>query len=431
MDTIKCKQCGAAMKYIPGANHIKCEYCGTEYRLKNNNDASIKNIDYMNKGALFYSYIPSGWSYRVFDDDKNNVSKLAAVCKGLRIDSPQNDTFLLFFPFAYYKSFNASASFGLKKNYTLDPVTFVRYKNMLAIQDYAKQRLKEIIPNADNIVINKLTDEDEFLHKKALSFVNESLQKLNADLNSSFGKYFISFEANSQKYYAIFSSVLVYKNNESPDNQKENQTQNIPDAPKDKNIFKSVIDFGMKGGIIGAKKRGENINIPNIKLPDLNKIKNIANSDWGKAFDIILVTSQNDINAFNTIFNDFMKNIRYANLYFLLQEEELRNVERIKLEGMRQRTQNAINSSQRISQTLSQTSDIVNSAYESRSRTMDNIDKMRSQAVRGVNEYESSYGDTYEASVEYDHIYQNADTFVGSKDINLDLGPEWEELKKK
>lgn len=36
----------------------------------------------------------------------------------------------------------------------------------------------------------------------------------------------------------------------------------------------------------------------------------------------------------------------------------------------------------------------------------------------------------YQADVAYEHIYRNGDTFVGSKDGSLELGPQWEELKK-
>ena len=28
-DTIKCNNCGANLKFVPGAEHLKCDYCGT------------------------------------------------------------------------------------------------------------------------------------------------------------------------------------------------------------------------------------------------------------------------------------------------------------------------------------------------------------------------------------------------------------------
>ena len=50
--------------------------------------------------------------------------------------------------------------------------------------------------------------------------------------------------------------------------------------------------------------------------------------------------------------------------------------------------------------------------------------------IRGVETYTDSSGQRYEADVKYDHIYRSGDTFVGSTDGSLDLGPMWEELKK-
>ena len=97
-----------------------------------------------------------------------------------------------------------------------------------------------------------------------------------------------------------------------------------------------------------------------------------------------------------------------------------------------QRQQNAIRSSQQISRTLSETSDIVNQAYWDRSERMDRVWEKNSEAVRGVNSYTDSTGRQYEADVAYDHVYRRGDdTFAGSKNGSVDLGPEWEELKRR
>ena len=54
-----------------------------------------------------------------------------------------------------------------------------------------------------------------------------------------------------------------------------------------------------------------------------------------------------------------------------MQEAELRRTEQVQINGAMQRQQNAIRSSQQISRTLSETSDIVNQAYWDRSERMD------------------------------------------------------------
>ena len=94
------------------------------------------------------------------------------------------------------------------------------------------------------------------------------------------------------------------------------------------------------------------------------------------------------------------------------------------------RQQNAIRASQNLSRTLSETSDIVNQACQDHSRQMEHIYAHSTDGIRGVENYRDSHGNTYQADVRYDHIYKNGDTFLGSADGSLQLGPDWEELKK-
>lgn len=61
---------------------------------------------------------------------------------------------------------------------------------------------------------------------------------------------------------------------------------------------------------------------------------------------------------------------------------------------------------------------------------MDRIIDHSSDGIRGVNRFTDYGGNSYQADVAYEHIYRNGDTFVGSKDGSLELGPQWEELKK-
>ena len=59
--------------------------------------------------------------------------------------------------------------------------------------------------------------------------------------------------------------------------------------------------------------------------------------------------------------------LAHKKYYYAMQEAELRRTEQVQINGAMQRQQNAIRSSQQISRTLSETSDIVNQAYWDRS----------------------------------------------------------------
>ena len=67
---VKCRNCGSPMHVAEDAERIRCPYCGTEYVLKSqrNEKNPVRIINYGGRGALFQSYIPTGWDYRVFDE---------------------------------------------------------------------------------------------------------------------------------------------------------------------------------------------------------------------------------------------------------------------------------------------------------------------------------------------------------------------------
>ena len=61
---------------------------------------------------------------------------------------------------------------------------------------------------------------------------------------------------------------------------------------------------------------------------------------------------------------------------------------------------------------------------------MNHIYDHSSDGIRGMENYHDSCGQTYQADVKYDHIYKRGSTFVASSDGSLQLGPDWEELKR-
>ena len=130
----------------------------------------------------------------------------------------------------------------------------------------------------------------------------------------------------------------------------------------------------------------------------------------GRGALILCHSSGSAVSSCEAVFDRFLKELKYGPLYFALQ--------------------NAIHASQNLSHTRSQTSDIVNQACQDHSRQMDHIYDHSTDGIRGVEHYRDSYGNAYQADVKYDHIYKNGNTFVASTDGSLQLGPDWEELKK-
>ena len=393
---VKCRNCGHSLKVPCGALRICCEYCDTEYILSSalkRKASEIQCINYAGRGPLYQAYIPNGWSCHVTDD--TSVSTLAAVCKALQLQSPEGAR-LIFLPFAYYKDYTPGSPLpGMShRDYQLDPRSLVCYRRIVPLSQYAVERISAIcgVPQ-----IQMRPCSGELLQKKTLLFQQEASQKLEKNVLTEAGKFQFRFQQNNRVYDGYFATILAKAVKESPGS-----------SPDVMDLFKKGMAF--MGAMYG--------------------IGGMETSDWGRAFDLLLVYPHTEKDSYEMIFDKFLATLRYTPLYFALQDEELQTTRQIQMQGAMQRQQNAIRSSQQISRTLSETSDIVNQGLHDHSRQMDRIYDRASDGIRGVNIYTDSAGRGYEADVGYEHIYHHNGTFVGSKDGSLQLGPEWEELER-
>ena len=397
---IRCPNCNAPIQVEEGAVHIHCLGCGKEYQLK---QSEVRMIDYANKGPIFQAYVPQGWSYGIFDDN-DSISSLAAICKGLQLVS-QSCAQMVFYPFAFYKDADPKPTFifgfnacSANREYQFDPITFTNYSKFMDLPLYAIRRITSICTQLfrSSPVNIKLQPVDfTEAEKMAIYFKQASEEKMKKPCIAFPGKFSFSFHLNGQQYNGFFSSVLSHTQNTS-------QNANWQDV-----LRKGVSFMGAMYGIGG-----------------------MGSFDWGRYYDLMLVYPNNIDSDYETIFDNFLKNFDYGPVYFALQNEEIQRVQQIQLQGAMSRQQNAIRASQNISTTLSQTSDIVNSAVQSHSAQMNHIIDHSTDGIRGVEYYHDTSGQTYQADVKYDHIYKKGSTFVGSSDGSLELGPEWEELKK-
>lgn len=397
---IRCPNCNAPIQVEEGAVHIHCLGCGKEYQLK---QSEVRMIDYANRGPIFQAYVPQGWSYGIFDDN-DSISSLAGVCKGLQLVS-QSGAQMVFYPFAFYKDADPKPTFNFgfnacsaNREYQFDPITFTNYSKFMDLPQYAIRRITSICTqlfrsSPVNIKLQPMDFADA--EKMTMYFKQASEERMKKSCIAFPGKFSFSFYINGQQYNGFFSSVLSHT-------QKTSQNANWQDV-----LRKGVSFMGTMYGIGG-----------------------MGSFDWGRYYDLMLVYPNNIDSDYETIFDNFLKNFDYGPVYFALQNEEIQRVQQIQLQGAMSRQQNAIRASQNISATLSQTSNIVNSAVQSHSQQMNHIIDHSTDGIRGVEYYHDTNGQTYQADVKYNHIYKKGSTFVGSSDGSLELDPEWEELKK-
>ena len=399
---VRCRNCGNIMRFPEGETHIRCAQCGTEYTLSSQpkQENEVKIIQYGGGGALFKAYIPGGWNYQVIDDNPS-VSSLAPVCKGLQMYS-NSGAQMVFLPFAYYKDFTQqkpsmfSSFMGqANRDYQLDPVSLVCYRRSVELAQYAYERITTI---TSGVQIQLQPLSPDALNTKAMRFQQEASRKLDGPIRLEPGKFRFRVQMNGGVYDGYFATILAKRNG-----SQQNGRGDMMDMLK-----KGMAMMGAMYGIGG-----------------------MGTFDWGRSFDLLLLYPHNDTAKYEAVLDRFIEEIEYGPLYYALQDAELQNAQRVQIQGAMQRQQTAIRSSQRISQTLSETSDIINQGNWERSQRMDRIWEKNSEAIRGVNSYTDSTGRQYEADVAYDHVYQSGDTYVGSKNGSLDMGPEWEELKRR
>ena len=409
---VKCRNCGGSMHIAEDAERIRCPYCGTEYILKSQRSRKnpVRAITYGGQGTLFQSYIPNGWEYRVFDD-KESVSALAAVCKGLQLFPRDMSAQLLFYPFAFYKDSAPKTTFlssigipGFSSggDYQLDPMSLVCHCKWLDLPQYAYRRISaltsQLLPGASKPEFYPVSGNT--LQQKAMMFQQTASQKFQKQANVFPGKFAFRVSVGGQLYEGFFATILAQVSKNSSASSMDR-----------------ITDFLKKGSAFMGAMYG---------------IGGLTTPDWGRAFDALILcnASGSVVSSCETIFDRFLLELKYGSLYFALQDEELQRVQQVQLQGAMARQQNAIRSSQNLSRTLSETSTIVGQACQDHSRQMDRIYDHSSDGIRGVEYYHDSCGNAYQADVKYDHIYKNRDTFVGSTDGSLHLGPDWEELKK-
>lgn len=384
-EEMKCRKCGKPIQFAEGAPWIRCVYCGAEYtRTAKKEKAGEVQLIGNGGNPLFEAFLPAGWTYRIIED--GSFSSLAPACLGIAFTGPSGVQ-MTFLPFAYYKDAAVRANPFSPQSVPgeqFDGMSLVRYRKRAALPQYAYERIAAITKTTQ---LRVEPMDAGVLKEKAAWFGREAGQKLQGAVHTEQGKFRVQVFAEGRSFRGYFATVQAYLD------------------PGERTRTDAGRDFLKKG---------------------------MASYDWGKAFDVLLLTPEGDPAEYEMIFDEFLRTIAYSPYYYAMQEAELRRTEQVQINGAMQRQQNAIRSSQQISRTLSETSDIVNQAYWDRSERMDRVWEKNSEAVRGVNSYTDSTGRQYEADVAYDHVYRRGDdTFAGSKNGSVDLGPEWEELKRR
>lgn len=334
---------------------------------------------------------------------------------------PKGQAMIQFYPFAYFGGSDVKGVLGKAFDYTINQSNWARARHLPDFETYIRERIAECNLGASNIRLERLNEYEEIFQKKAQQFVNEASSRLKLiDMIGEYGAYKVLFDLNGKTYCCLFSTILARRTKEKKP-EPEEQSQQASGG-----FMKQMWDIGKKGGLLNQKE--------DLKIGKYN-LGNVANAmmgmNWGRAFDIILYANPAAADLYRPVFYNFVLNFAYDQNYYNMQQAEYNQAQQIILNAQRQNSQNAFAASQKLMQTQRETSNMIRDGYQKRSATMDSIRVKTSESIRGVNSYTTVYGDKVEAGVQYDHVYQNGNTFVGSENGELHLGPDWTELKRK
>lgn len=419
--TPQCPDCQAPMRYVQGMRDVVCDNCHSSWHIPGNDDLQTINSQF---GPLYYTWIPDGWSCNAVPDN-TWASNQEPTTYDLQLSSPDG-TNIYFFPRAYFRA-SKSATYGI------NPKTLDNSHIYLPMDQYIPLRLQETFGQIQNLQMARM--DDSILNEMSRQFQMNAAQHISNPITEQ-GIFEFAFLSQGMPCHGFIASILASE----PDKAQAavEQPSAAPIQPGETQE-KFDLSFCLRGGILGAKRRGEKI--PSIKTsPIFDKNSSIFEAGkkltsafrdplWGRCMDVILLTPSDQFDLYYPIFCDFMLNVQYGPGYTASQQAEMQNVQQIQFNGAMQRQQMQMQASQNISRSIAQRNDIIMSGWENRSAAQSRMMNNYSEAIRGVNSYTNTYGEKVEASVRYDHVYQNGNQYVAS-DVNLEPGPGWTELKK-
>ena len=140
--------------------------------------------------------------------------------------------------------------------------------------------------------------------------------------------------------------------------------------------------------------------------------------DWGAKNKFLLVCPKDREKEAFVDFVEFVQtfhmdsNLRNRYYQLLSQRVRMRMQETVRFQSMAQASMQRLQmNQQRLSQTLAQNSqamsDMIMDSWNKKMASDSRISQARSEAIRGVNSYQNTYGQNVEVSVTADHVYQN------------------------
>lgn len=412
IEKIICQQCNAPIPWDGVTNRLQCQYCGTVYERNARQRNSQKYID--NTGNEFLSgYYPpmfhGEYQIRNLGNNMNLNSREVPVKVFYEMTSEDGEAHILYIsPTTYHHIENTPANANKQNMFGGD---LRRYRSFVGASSYADTRFSEEHPHAENVKV--ITVEEPCEKSK------ESLEKLRLQNQNRFGgKYNNEFAGKIYSY-------------------SENGNIQICLIRLALESFEAATMSDMMGNLFGGI--GIKNPLANNKLGGLlgNIGKNIT---WTVFNEMYFWGTEEGVNKYWNEFEKVYESIKLGPDYYKFTNEINRmfnQTEQVIANNNMAMANARMESSQRMGNMINDTyaygMELDRQSWANTNATMDRVNAMRSEAIRGVNSYSTGNGDYVEADVRFDNVYQNnnySDVYAGVEG-NYDMGSEWTMLKKR
>lgn len=420
-----CQQCNAPIEWDGVSSRLQCAFCGTVYERTSRQSGQISNQRYIDeKGNEFLvGYYPpmfhGAYQIRNEGNNMNLNSRELPVKVYYEMTSEDGNAHILFITGSVYHHIDNIPANANKQN-TLS-ADLRRYRSYIGADAYADLRFSEEHPKASNVCVIKV--EEPCAKSK------ESLEKLKIQNQRSFGgKYNNEFAGKIYSYSENGMNQLCLTRLALESMEVLTMSDMLGSMFGNKRFPGSG---GMLGGLFGSM--GESVK----KFMPPSASKNIT---WTVFNEIYFYGSEEGFNRYFDEFEkvyetikigpDFSRFVNEINRMFMQTEQIIANNAMSMANAQMESSQRMGNM---INDTYSYGMELDRQSWANTNATMDRVNDMRSEAIRGVNSYTTGSGDFVEADVRFDSVFQstqNPDLYAGVEGT-YDMGSEWNVLKKR
>lgn len=411
IEKIICQQCNAPIPWDGVATRLECSFCGTVYERSVRNKQNQRYID--NQGGEFLvGYYPPMFhgSYQIRDEGNN--LKMSCIELPVKVyyemTSEDGKAHILYISGTVYHHIEDTPANAYKQN--MFGTDLKRYRSYVGADSYADRRFIEEHPNAKNVRVIRVEEPCEKSRESLQKLKIQNQNRLGGHYDNEFAGKVYSYEENGMNQICLTRLAL-----------ESFETPTISDMMG--NLFSGITSkvqnfTGNKlGGILGGK-----------------------NITWTVFNEMYFFGSEEGINKYYSEFEKVYETIQLGPDYQRMTNE----INRMFMQANQTIANNAMQmanaqmeSSQRMGNMINDTyaygMELDRQSWANTNATMDRVNDMRSEAIRGVNSFSTGNGEYVEADVSFDNVYQNN----GSKDVyagvegNIDMGSEWTMLKKR